>query len=368
MTKVIFFVGSLDSGGIENYLLRFLTYAKDKLDAIVIAKSNKFGELKPKYDELSNVRLLKFDLGYLNVGAFRQLKDFLKQEQPDAICDFTGNFAGLVMMVGALSKVPVRIAFYRNATNGFKENPVRLMYNNMVRALVKRYATHILSNSKSALNNFHPGWEADPEKFEVIYNGIDVDNFITKVNSSELKKQFDIPQDAFVIGHTGRYCFAKNHETILKVAKELTAKHSNMYFVFCGRDTDLAFAEVVKAYGLEDHTRLLGFRTDVNVMLNLFDSYIFPSVTEGQPNSLIEAMIAGIPIIASNIDPIKETVPDNYHRYLIDPYDVAGYCTAIEMQYQQKERTDQQALLDWAKEKYNHRIQFDLFLDKICNN
>ena len=58
-----------------------------------------------------------------------------------------------------------------------------------------------------------------------------------------------------------------------------------------------------------------------NFRLN-FDVFYFPSVTEGQPNALIEAIMCNIPILASHISPIKEVIPKKYFNLLVDPFDV----------------------------------------------
>ena len=54
------------------------------------------------------------------------------------------------------------------------------------------------------------------------------------------------------------------------------------------------------------------------------DAFYFPSVSEGQPNSLIEAIVSGLPFVSSNIPTIKEVVPENYYKYLVSPNDIVG--------------------------------------------
>src|SRR5690606_15090444 len=66
---------------------------------------------------------------------------------------------------------------------------------------------------------------------------------------------------------------------------------------------------------------LLENRKDIPKVLNAFDLYYFPSITEGQPNALIEAWIKGIPFLASNIKPIKDIVPEELYSYLSNPLD-----------------------------------------------
>lgn len=103
----IFLVGSLESGGTENYLLRFLEYLKDNTDPriksiTVISKSGKAGALEQSYRETgASIKFLK--LGYFNLPAiFKLYKQFKLNDC--VICDLTGNFAGLPMLVGKMAR------------------------------------------------------------------------------------------------------------------------------------------------------------------------------------------------------------------------------------------------------------------------
>ena len=96
------------------------------------------------------------------------------------------------------------------------------------------------------------------------------------------------------------------------------------------------------------------------------DCYFFPSVTEGQPNSLIEAMIMGVPFVASNIEPIKETVPEFVEKEcLISPEDVDSAVSKILEIRDNTERYDKVLVQKWAIEQYNADTQFDLFYSQL---
>ena len=82
-----------------------------------------------------------------------------------------------------------------------------------------------------------------------------------------------------------------------------------------------------------EKVKLLGNRSDINELLQIMNVFLFPSTIEGQPNALIEAMISGVPIVTSNIQPIIETTPEKMHRYLKDPFDVDGYVDLIKDLY-----------------------------------
>lgn len=363
---VCFFVTSLDSGGIENYLLRFLKFSTNKFKPIVICKSGKFGELKSQYDEL-NVRLISLRLGYFNLKDHIRLYRVLSQLQVDVVCDFTGNFAGFPLYISKLLGIPKRIVFYRGATDHFKKTRGRIIYNKLVKKLVNKNATKILSNSTAALDYFYPERISVDKRFRVIYNGIILKHY---PNTTEyrinLLKEFNFDHDSFIIGHIGRINSAKNQEIIVKVADILCNKYPNVYFVLCGKDSEAFVEQHTTPFSILNKKLIaLGYRNDVSRIIRLFDVFLFPSNTEGQPNALIEAMISGLPIIASDIEPIKETTPKEAHQWLKKPNDVMGYVNILEEAYLNREFLKSLKYKDWAIKNFNPNILFNEFLSEI---
>lgn len=361
MHKVIFIVTSLNSGGIENYLLRFLNFYDGKMIPIVICKGNVFGELEEEYNKIKNIQLIKMDVGFFNFKSYYSIYKLFKSHKPNSVCDFTGNFSGLILLMANFAGVNKRLAFYRGSSNHFKETRVKLLYNFIMLKLVNWNATKILSNSYTALDYFYPKRSENDKKFNVIYNGIDAKKFNSQ--KMKLKKEnFDIPSSGFVIGHTGRYNLAKNHVTVIKVAEKICEKYSNIYFLLCGKDTDIFLSQYISSSPiLKDKVKLLGYRSDVQSILPLFDVYFFPSITEGQPNSLIEAMISGLPIVASNITPIIETTPVVLHKELQHPFNVDGFCFRIEEYYLSEKKRKENNFSDWATKQFNPDVLFNQF-------
>lgn len=351
--KIAFFVTYLDSGGIENYLLRFLTNYTKNINATVYCKSGEYGSLAPKYKSLG-VNIIKFKLGMFSLIDYIKLFKELRLKKYDSVVDFTGNFAGLVLLVSKVAGIENRISFYRGSTNHFEETYFKLFYNNLMNKLTLKYSSKILSNSIAALDFFYPYRSIQNPKFKVIYNGIDANKFITKNNYS--KSDFNIPENAFVIGHTGRYNSAKNHKTIIQVANKLIASNNNIYFVLVGKDTEKLSSEIKNT--LSENVKILGYRNDINKILPIFDLFFFPSTTEGQPNSLIEAMVIGLPIVASNIAPIKETTPILLHSHLKNPFDVDGFIEKIEYINQFR---NQPNIKNWAIKKFDSKKLFNKF-------
>ena len=177
--RVAFFVTALNSGGIENYLLRFLSHYKNEINALVFCKSGQLGELEPHYRALK-VKITPLKLGFLNPVPYLKFYQLLREEKIDSACDFTGNYASLPLLTAKIAKITKRVAFFRGSTNHFKETKLRMFYNDSMNKLLPRVATSILSNSKAGFNFFYPElWKDNPNKYKVIYNGINAEKFIT---------------------------------------------------------------------------------------------------------------------------------------------------------------------------------------------
>lgn len=328
--NVVFFVNSLDSGGLENYLIRFLYHKSIYFNKVYIyCKSGRGGQLEGLYNQIDNVEIIKRKLGFIDLNSYLDLATFLKSKKIDTVCDMTGDFGGLVLYTAKKSKVPNRIASYRSSENFFKSNLLKKIYNLGVRKLVLKSSTMILSNSKTAFNNFFLNIWKNDSRFKIIYNGINAADFSNI--DGDLRKKLNIPEDAFVIGHTGRFTPAKNHTTILQIAFSLINKYENIYFILCGNGVSENLSEQVRKMDMESKVLLFENRSDIPLFLNTMNCFLFPSITEGQPNALIEAMVLGIPCIASNIEPIKETIEATNN--LFAPQDVNGFIKAIDNLY-----------------------------------
>ena len=364
MNNITFFVTVLDSGGLENYLLRFITHKNIGFDKIIVfCKGGKTGQLEQKFISIPNVSIHSKKISFFNPLDYLYIYHFLNKHKINSVCDFTGNYAGLVLYTAKLAKVKKRISFYRGSTNHFNESKLKLLYDKFVKKLTYKYATNILSNSMAAFDFFFRDNWRENKRFSVIYNGIDSKSFINEKN--DLRDEFDIPKNAFVIGHTGRFNSAKNHKTILKVAFELCKKNKDIYFLLCGNGVKDNLETIVIENGLHNRIITLNNREDIPKVLNTLDCFYFPSITEGQPNALLEAMIVGLPFIASNIDVIKETVPNESYEFLVEPNDVKGAVEKINLLISDVELRNKMNFSSWAKKKFDPDKLFNKFYQEL---
>ena len=314
--KTLFIVSSLEVGGVEMYLLRFLTLFNNKLNSVVLCRKGKRGTLADDYEELGvNIEVKHID--YLSLNDHFWFYSYLKRNNFDAICDFSGDFSGLILLIGRITGIKKRISFYRESEHQFKKSILKAIYAKISNYLVKNNSTAILSNSKVSLNNFHPKWDLDENKYKVIDNGIpyiETSNEDRNLNRQEL----NIPKDSIIIGHLGRYVAAKNHGYILSLVDPIVQKYPNVYFLLYGKGVKDAVNEISRNSLHKNHILVPGVCTNLSSFFSTIDLFVFPSINEGQPNALLEAMISKTPIIANSIDSVKEVLPDEASIALFD--------------------------------------------------
>lgn len=364
MKKILFITSTLEVGGIETYLLRFLRSNSILFNSTVLCKSGKSGILESEYIK-TNTNIITFKLGYFSLKEYWNLYNYLKHEKFDTLCDFTGDFAGLVLFISKLAGVKNRLVFYRGSEYQFKITFFKLLYAKFMNYLVKKFASKILSNSNTALNNFHKGWEENLSKYEVIYNGIPTFNLISKEKRESLRKEIGIPEENYLIGHVGRFTPAKNHPHILKVIKAILKRNSKISFYLCGTNVKTSLEDIVKNLGISNNVFLDNSRSDISELLQCFDIFYFPSLNEGQPNALLEAMSFGIPFVASNIESIKETIPNHYLSNLVDNNDLEKTIYTIENLINNISEFQSDELSLWTKENYKSEKLFKKFLKNL---
>src|SRR5690606_27470478 len=157
----------------------------------------------------------------------------------------------------------------------------------------------------------------------------------------------------------------KNHQTIMEVAFRLVKKHPNIYFLLCGNGVKTNLKDLVLSEGLDKRILLFENREDIPVFLNTLDCYFFPSTREGQPNALIEALVVGLPFVASNIAPIQETIGLNTNLYPADGVD--EFVNALEEIYLKRPDRDiefQKTIIN----RFDHKTRFDEFYNVLIKN
>ena len=148
-------------------------------------------------------------------------------------------------------------------------------------------------------------------RFEVIYNGVDVAR-VARADRASARRALGAAADELVVGSVGRLVPVKNYGLLVRAfARVAGATARPMRLVLIGDGPERAsLAAAAEAHGVAARTALLGHREDVAELLVGLDAFVLPSVSEGMSNTLLEAMAAGVPVVASDVGGNREIVAD----------------------------------------------------------
>ncbi|MEW6145835.1 MAG: glycosyltransferase family 4 protein [Thermodesulfobacteriota bacterium] len=166
-------------------------------------------------------------------------------------------------------------------------------------------------------------------KIEVIHNGIDVSSF-SGAEIGSLRQSLNISEDSRVVGFIGRLGPEKGITYLLEAADRICRSTRDVYFVLIGEGILKKETEnFVESRKLRDRIIVLGWRKDATDILLDMDMLLLPSLTEGTPMVILEAMAAGVPVIASDVGGIGEIIEDSRTGLLIKPRDPVAIVESV---------------------------------------
>ncbi len=156
--------------------------------------------------------------------------------------------------------------------------------------------------------------------------GIDVDKFKDAVDKTTKRAELNIPENKTVLLSVGELNTNKNHETVIRAIKDI----DNVHYLIAGEgDLHQYLDGIISELNLTDRVNLLGFRNDILELCAMADIFVFPSIREGLPVSVMEAMASGLPCVVTKIRGNTDLIDENGGAFF-RPCDVADCKRAIE--------------------------------------
>lgn len=170
-----------------------------------------------------------------------------------------------------------------------------------------------------------------------IGNGVDAARFDPSMLPSreEIRSSLGIPPDAFVVGMVGRLVAEKGVSEYLRAALLLAARYPNVFFLLTGERLASDHADPVDAAldsaqaALGSRLKLTGMRSDIPALMRAMDVFCLPSYREGMPRTIIEAMMSGLPVVATNIRGSREEVVEGETGLLVKTRDADALAHAL---------------------------------------
>ena len=162
-------------------------------------------------------------------------------------------------------------------------------------------ATHYFACSTQSAEFLFPSWIIRSGNFTVLPNAIPLEQFTySPTNRQRKRNEMGIPEEAFVIGHVGRFCSQKNHEKLVRVFAEIHRRHAGSLLLLAGQgELQEKIVGLCEELKLGNTVRFLGIRSDIEQLMQAFDLFILPSFYEGFPVVGVEAQAADLPCLFS---------------------------------------------------------------------
>ncbi len=293
-----------------------------------------FHELKVKTYPLSCSRS-PFSTG--NVKAVTEIKNIVKNGGYDIVHCHT----------------PIAAACTRIACKGFRKNGVRVIYTAHgfhfykgapkqnwavfypLEKLCARYTDTLITINREDHDLAHTKFSAKDTLY-VPGVGVDTKRFADTVCDRAAKRtELNVPQDAFLLLSVGELNGNKNHRTVIKAISQL--ERQDVHYIIAGKGNEREnLLALSSELGLADRVRLLGQRCDIGELLKTADAFLHPSLREGLPVSVTEALAAGLPCIVSDIRGCKDLV-DEKGGFCCNPLNADDFAQKINLLAADKE-------------------------------
>lgn len=292
-------------------------------------------ELKSKLREM-NVRCYQIDFARnikcigQNIKAYQQVKKLMEQNHY-VFCHCHSPIGGVVARIAG-HRTKTKVIYTAHGFHFYKGAPIAnwLMFYPVEKILSYWTDTLITINQEDyerAKKKFHAG-----KTYYLPGIGIDLERFHVGAAQTIQQKRQELglqPQDVFLLS-VGELSDRKNHVVVIEAMKQLIQRHPQLRYFICGQgEKKQELQQLIRKYHLEDHVKLLGFRTDVAELCQAADVFVFPSKQEGLPVALMEAMACGVPVVCSRIRGNTDIVKDGVNGYLVSSDRSEKYILAI---------------------------------------
>lgn len=259
-------------------------------------------------------------------GALGALASLVRRERPDLL--HLHNAPGVLWGAAAAAAAGSRAPAVATMHNPWREGlpaAYRLFF-----PMGFRRAARVVCVSEDVRRSFARRFPRRADRLVTIPNGVDLDLFASPPPREECRRRFRLPADVPVVGTVGRLVPVKNHLGLVEAFAALHEAHPAVHLAILG-DGEMrqAIENRVADLSLHTHVSILPPTPDVAAFLGALDLFVLSSQSEGMPMTLLEALAAGRPIVATAVGGIPETIEDGRTGLLVPPADTGALAGAL---------------------------------------
>lgn len=299
----------LTAQGAERQLLHFCRQADPERMEVRVIYYERGDGLRPALEQ-SGIAVTHVDRQQVGAwGLLKALRREIRQWRPDVLdCRLPSAYRfGRLAALGV--GVPVVIAQERTVAKG---SAARRLFDRML----NRWTDAWIGNAKAVAEHLIGDLHVAPDRVHVIYNGVDADHFRQAARLPLLEHLRETGHR--IVLSLGSLSSSKNQELFLRVCHRLGQEFPDLVFVLCGEGPRRPLLETRAAeLALADRCHFLGRQEDVAPVLAAANLLIQTSDYEGLPNAVLEAMAAGVPVVATDAGGTRELITDGVEGFLV---------------------------------------------------
>jgi glycosyltransferase involved in cell wall biosynthesis len=271
---------------------------------------------------------LRRSLGATDLAATRALHRLVKREGYDLIHTHSSKAGFIGRYVARRARVPA--IHTPNGLYFLEQRGLKRRFYLTLERLAGRWTDAMIAVSYGERDVMLRHRLVSPERVSVIENGVDTRWIRERAekDANHIAAQLNLPHDAVLIGGVGRMVNQKDPLTFVRAARRVRQSLSNARFVWVG-DGELRDAVERLAQQLDVPLVLTGHLENAWAMLSRFDVFVLPSLYEGLPFTLLEAMALGVPVVAADVVGAHEVLADTSAGWLVPPKDEVALARRI---------------------------------------
>lgn len=331
-TKVLFVMLQLDAGGSERVVLD-LARNLDPFRYEIYIATFKGGILEtPLKVACKEIFFIEKKAGF-DIFAMKALAEYVRKYEIDVVNahHYMPCFYSFYSVLGSKKKL-----IYTEHSVPEVEDVAYCFHGKIFYwMLFRMYA--VIGVSTEITLKFKSLYPRHADKFISVLNGVDIERYSAAGNRDQGRIRLGLSANHFVVGTVANFRKVKNHVCLVRAVARLKDAYPQLRVVFVGTgfpgDTENSEPEVrglIEKLRLQDTIHLIGYQENVPELLSAFDVFCLPSISEGLPVSVLEAMAAGIPVIGSQVSGINEVINNRETGLLFIPDDDADLARVLE--------------------------------------
>lgn len=300
MIRILHSVSNMDRAGVETMLMNYYRHIdRNKVQFDFLCNKKKPGAYDEEIYTLGGEIYYTPGLNPFKYGQYIKFMCSFSKEHPEykIIQCHNAALAAYPLFAAKVAGIPERICHVHSASITFDYKwPIKIV----CKRFLKPNLTRMWACGRAAGEFYYGKSAVDSGKVQIINNAIEIDRFVfNEIVRNKIRQKYGL-EDAFVIGHAGRFMTQKNHAFLIKVFAELCKQEHTAKLVLLG-DGELQenIKKRVLELHLEDRVLFMGNVSNVNEWYQAFDVFVLPSIWEGLPVVGIEAQAADLPCVFS---------------------------------------------------------------------